>query len=287
MHCVDEGPRGAPPVLLVHGLPTWSYLYRKVVPVLVDAGFRVVAPDLVGFGRSDKPTERTDYTLERHIGWLRDLVSQLALSDVTLLCHDWGGPTGLGVLAAEPGRFARVLVFNTMLHTGEAELAGRLGEGYSAHRINDSEVAMGVRLLDWLAGSQRIPGFTASTGVARMCDALEGQEDVLAAYDAPFPDERYKAGVRQFPLLNPFSPNDKNRPINLHTWEVLRSFEKPFLTAYSDSDPATGGWDRIFQERVPGAAGRPHVTFEGARHFLPEERPRELAELAIDFIRRT
>ena len=287
VHYVDEGPRDRPPVLLLHGLPTWSYLYRKIIPVLANAGFRVVAPDLVGFGRSDKPSERTDYTLAGHIGWLGDVVAQLALSDVTLFCHDWGGPVGLGVLASEPERFARVLACNTILHTGEAELAGRLGEGYSAHLINDNEVAMGVRLLQWLAGSQRIPDFAPSVGLERMCDELSGQKGVLAAYDAPFPDESYKAGVRQFPLLNPFSPNDRNRRINLQTWDVLRSFDRPLLTAYSDSDPSTGGWDGIFQERVPGAAGQPHVTFEGAGHFVQEERPEELSRLTLDFIRRT
>lgn len=287
MHYVDEGPRDAPPILLVHGLPTWSYLFRGMIPIFVAAGFRAVAPDLIGFGRSDKPAERTEYTLERHIGWLRSIVAELDLSAVTLLCHDWGGPTGLGALALAPARFARVMLFNTMLHTVEAELAGRLADGYSAHRISETEVVMGAALLNWLVGSQRIPDFAAGVALGRMGADAGNRQSVGAAYDAPFPEERYKAGLRQFPLLNPFSPLDKTRHINLRTWEALRAFEGPLLTAYSDSDPSTGGWAEIFQERVPGAAGQAHVTFQGAGHFLPEERPRELAQVALDFMRHT
>jgi haloalkane dehalogenase len=287
MHYVDEGPRNAPPILLVHGLPTWSYLFREMIEIFVSAGSRAVAPDLIGFGRSDKPSERTDYTLERHIEWLRELVLELDLSAVTLLCHDWGGPVGLGAFALEPDRFSRIMPFNTMLHTVEADLAGRLADGYAAHRISETEVVMGASLLNWLTGSQRISEFSPGVALERMGGNAERRQSLRAAYDAPFPDERYKVGLRQFPLLNPFSPLDKSRHVNLRTWDALGKFDRPFRTAYSDSDPSTGGWAEIFQQRVPGAAGQAHVTFEGAGHFLPEERPRELAETALDFILHT
>jgi len=261
VHFVDEGPRGADPVLLLHGEPTWSYLYRKMIPPLVVAGHRAVAPDLVGFGRSDKPAGHSDYSYQRHVDWLRATLDALALRRVTLVCQDWGGLLGLRLVAEEPERFARVVAANTFLPAGEPP-----GEAF----------------LRWRDFSQRVPEFGAGF-ILQTATATELPAAVCAAYDAPFPDESYKAGARAFPLLVPASPDDPAVPANRRAWEALERFEKPFLTAFSDGDPITRGADRIFQARVPGAKGRPHRTIAGAGHFLQEDKGEELARVVIDF----
>jgi len=192
MHFVDEGPAGGPIALLLHGQPTWSYLYRSVIPALVDRGIRAVAPDNIGFGRSDKPSRTTDHTLARHIGWMRSLVVGLDLHDVTLVAQDWGGPIGFGVLAAEPDRFARVVAANTVLHTADPGLAGQLT--WALHGDGDSRVVVEEALLDYLLYTQRAPDLRASDFLAAACTrSLDAAE--LAAYDAPFPDASYAAGL--------------------------------------------------------------------------------------------
>ncbi len=272
MHHVDEGPRDAPVALLMHGEPTWSYLYRRVVPRLVDAGIRAVAPDLIGFGRSDKPASPRDYSFARHLAWVRSLVEQLDLRRVTLVCQDWGGPIGLGVLAAAPERFDAVVAANTILPTADPELTDGVLEWRSD------------ALLSWIVGSQRTPEFSAGEIVRGVC-ARPVSDAVVAAYDAPFPDERYRAGARQFPLLIPITPDDPGAALNRETWKVLQGFERPFVTAYSDGDPSTAGWDAIFRARVPGARGRENVTIERAGHFLQEDAGEELAQIIIDTVR--
>jgi haloalkane dehalogenase len=266
VHYVDEGAAGAPPVLLMHGEPSWSYLYRKMIPVLTDAGLRCIAPDLVGFGRSDKPLARDDYTYQRHVDWMTALVEQLGLRDATFVGQDWGGLIGLRLVTAMPERFARVVAANTFLPTGDTQ--------------------PGQAFLRWQRFSQEVPefgvGFIVSTGCA-----TELSPDVVAAYDAPFPDERAKAGARQFPLLVPTSPDDPAAGPNRAAWEVLRRFDKPFLTAFSDEDPITRGGDRAFQREVPGCAGQPHTTIAGGGHFLQEDRGEELAAVVADFVRKT
>ena len=284
MHYVDEGPSDGAPVLMVHGQPTWSYLYRKMIPVLVAAGHRAMAPDLIGFGRSDKPTDKTDYTFERHIDWLQEFVVALDLRDITLVGQDWGGPIALGVLAREPDRFARVVAANTMLHTVEPELAGRVA--WSNYGVGDDDACISEALLNWIAFSQRAPDFDASMAVGAST-ATKIDAATLAAYDAPFPEPRYKAGVRQFPILIPITRSDPGAAINRATWKALAEFERPFLTAFGDSDPGTAGWDAIFQERVPGAAGRPHTTIEKAGHFIQEDAGERLAAVVLDFIKTT
>ena len=284
MHHVDEGPASASPVLLLHGEPTWSYLYRKVIPPLVAAGHRAVAPDHVGFGRSDKLTATTDYTYARHVGWLRELVQTLDLHDVTLVCQDWGGPIGLGVVAAEPERFARIVVANTILHTAEEGLAGRLT--WPVHATGERTVEVSENLLDWMLYSQRADQLVASQIIgANVAGGLA--PEVAAAYDAPFPDARYTAGLRHFPILIPVTRTDPGAAIARETWSALARFERPLLTAYSDGDPATRGWERVFQERVPGARDQPHRTIPGAGHFLQEERGEELGQVLADFIATT
>jgi haloalkane dehalogenase len=284
MHYLDEGPRDAHPVLLLHGQPTWSYLYRHVVPGLVARGHRVVAPDLVGFGRSDKPTDPTDYTVERHVGWLAALVGTLDLRHVTLVAQDWGGPIGLAVLAGDPDRFDRVVATNTILHTGDPALAGRIA--WANHSDGRGRRVVEEALLDYVHLAQRAPSLRAGVFVqfATMGDV---PEDVVAAYDAPFPDPRYQAGMRQFPALVPLTSSDPATALARSAWEALGKWERPFLTLYSDGDPATRGWDDVFCDHVPGAAGMPHATISGAGHFVQEDQGRLLARLVGEFVEGT
>jgi haloalkane dehalogenase len=258
VHYLDEGPRDAAPVLLMHGEPSWCYLYRHMIPLLAARGHRVLAPDLVGFGRSDKPAARADYTFERHVDWISAWLTALELTDITLFCQDWGGLIGLRLVARFPERFARVVAANTALPVGG-------GKAPWPFKL-------------WLAFSQLVPrfpvGWLVSKGTVRGLTAAE-----KAAYDAPFPDERYKAGVRQFPLLVPVTDAHASVAECRQAWQVLSRYEKPFLTAFSDRDPITRGGDRIFRERVPGAKGQPHATIRHAGHFLQEDQPAMLVEL--------
>jgi haloalkane dehalogenase len=273
MHAVDEGPRDAPVVLMLHGEPTWSFLYRKMIPVLVAAGLRAVAPDHIGFGRSDKLADRTAYSYASYVAWMRAFLAALDLRDVTLVCQDWGGPIGLSTLAEEPERFARVVAANTILPTVDPELT----RGILEWRTD--------ALLDWILASQRMPHFSAGAIVAGVCQRPVSAE-VVAGYDAPFPDERHLAAARHFPALIPITPGDPGALRNRATWRVLERFERPFLTAYSDGDPATRGWETIFQRRVPGARGQAHATIARAGHFLQEDAGEELAKVVVDFVAR-
>lgn len=264
MHYVDEGERSASVVLMLHGEPSWSFLYRKMVPVIVDAGLRAVAPDLVGFGKSDKPTERSDYTYARHVDWVWTLVDKLGLRDITLVCQDWGSLIGLRVAAEHPDRFARIVVANGGMPTGDQ----RMPEAFLA----------------WQKFSQETPVFPIGMIVARTC-AEPVSEDVIRGYDAPFPDESYKAGARQFPLLVPTSPKDPAAAANHAAWDVLMKWEKPVLTAFSDKDPITRGGEAVIQKLIPGASGQRHTTISGAGHFLQEDKGAELARVVVDFVR--
>ncbi|MEV3905779.1 haloalkane dehalogenase [Mycobacterium sp. NPDC050551] len=279
MHYVDEGPPDGAVVLLLHGQPTWSYLYRTMIRVLADAGHRVVAPDHIGFGRSDKPTQRTDYTFSRHVEWVHSLVTTLDLRDVTLVAQDWGGPIGLSVLARDPDRFAGVVASNTILHTCDPALAGALA--WPHHGVGDAAVLLTETLLDYVSYYQRSPTITASMFLDAVAGPLD--PDVLAAYDAPFPDPSYQAGLRQLTALIPLTRNDPGAAIGRATMAALEQWNRPFLTAYSDGDPATAGWDRVFQDRVPGARGQAHVTIAGAGHFVQEQRGAELGRIVADF----
>lgn len=263
VHFVDEGPAAGDVVLLLHGEPSWSFLYRKMIPTLVSAGFRVVAPDLVGFGRSDKPAQRSDYTYARHVAWMEAVVlGELALRDITLFGQDWGGLVGLRLAAEHEEAFARIVVGNTGLPTGD----GPMSDAFLA----------------WQTFSQEAPELPIGRIVAGGC-AERPSEDVVAAYEAPFPDERYKEGARQFPVLVPTRPDDPAAEANRSAWEVLQRWEKPFLTAFSDGDAITRGGERIFQQQVPGARDQPHVTIEGGGHFLQEDKGEELARVIVEF----
>ncbi|MFC6045054.1 haloalkane dehalogenase [Nocardioides hankookensis] len=284
MHYLDEGPADGPVALLLHGQPTWSYLYRTVVPVLVAAGVRVIAPDNIGYGRSDKPAVATDYTFARHIEWTRSLVTRLDLRDVTLVAQDWGGPIGFSVLAAEPGRFARVVAANTILHTADPALADRLT--WAVHGVGESRVVIEEGLVDYLLHTQRAPVLRPSDFVGAATTTPPTPE-VLAAYDAPYPSAEYTAGLRQMIALLPLTRNDVGARIGRRTMRALEEFDRPFVTAYSDGDPATRGWDAVFQERVPGARGRRHVTIAGAGHFLQEDAGPELGRVVAEVIATT
>ncbi len=280
MHYVDAGPADGPVVLLLHGQPTWSYLYRHAIAVLADAGLRVVAPDHIGFGRSDKLTEPTDYTFARHIEWVHRLVSGLALADVTLVVQDWGGPIGLSVLARDPDRFARVVATNTILHTCDPALAATLT--WAHYAVDDGRMMLEETFLDYLAHYQRAPEITPSM----FLDAVAGPlgPDVLAAYDAPFPDRSYQAGLRQLTALVPLTRNDPGAAIGRATMAALQQWDRPFLTAYSDGDPATRGWETVFREQVPGARGQDHTTIAGAGHFVPEQQGTRLGQIIAGFV---
>ena len=283
MHYVDAGPPGAPVVVLLHGQPTWSFLYRDVIAVLVDAGYRVIAPDNIGFGRSDKPTEPTDYTFARHIDWVHGLFTGLNLRDVTLVVQDWGGPIGLSVLARDPDRFARVVATNTIVHTCDPSLAGTLT--WAHHGVGDSQVLLQETLLDYVSFYARAHDIVPSFFLNAVAGPLSAE--VCAGYDAPFPDRSFKAGLRQLTALVPLTRNDPGAVIGRATMTALAQWQRPFLTAYSDGDPATRGWERVFQERVPGARGQNHTTVTGAGHFVQEQKGHELGAIVADFIART
>lgn len=261
MAYVDVGPPAGRPVLLLHGEPSWSYLYRSMIGPLADAGLRVIAPDLIGFGRSDKPAAREDYTYASHMMWLTTLVVDvLGLRDVVLFGQDWGGLLGLRLAAEQEDRFGAIVASNTFLPTGDRPL----GEGFE----------------QWRAFSQNVPEFPVGVivngGTARDLSPAE-----VAAYDAPFPDESYKSGARQFPALVPAAPDDPAAPANRAAWEVLQRWDKPFVCAFGDQDPITRGADRVLRELIPGAAGQAHVTVEGAAHFCQEDAGPELAEVIV------
>jgi haloalkane dehalogenase len=267
IHHLDEGPADGPVVLLLHGEPTWSYLYRHMIPALVDRGCRCIAPDLVGFGKSDKPADRSEVTYARMVEWLRAaLFDRLDLRDVTYFGQDWGALIGLRLVAEHPDRFARVVLSNGGLPTGDQ----RIGKAFLA----------------WLDFSQNAEQFPIGGIIDGGCTS-ELAPEVVAAYDAPFPDDTFKEAARQLPSLVPIDPEDPAAVANRAAWEVLQAWEKPFLLAFSDSDPITAGADAPFRKLVPGTAGRPHTTIEGAGHFVQEDAGPQLATIVADLIEST
>jgi haloalkane dehalogenase len=264
MAYVDVGPAAGPVALLLHGEPTWSYLYRDVIRVLAEAGVRAVAMDLVGFGRSDKPARMSDHSYARHVEWVRALAfDALDLRDVTLVGQDWGGLIGLRLVAEHPDRFARVVAANTGLPTGD-------------HQMPDI----------WWRFRRAVEG-AENLDVGRLVLAgclTPRAEEVRAAYDAPFPDETFKAGPRVMPTLVPTSPDDPATQANRAAWAALTEWRKPFLVAFSDGDPITGDMAPVLRRRVPGASGLEHPVIEGAGHFLQEDAGERLGQVVADFI---
>jgi len=263
VHYVEEGPAEAAPVLLLHGEPSWSYLYRKMIPVLTAAGHRCIAPDLVGFGRSDKPAAQGNYSYQRHVDWMRSLIEQLDLRDIVLFGQDWGGLIGLRLAAEEEDRFSRIAVGNTGLPTGDRPATDAF--------------------LAWKHYAETTDRFHVGGIVKGGCFS-EIPQSAIDAYDAPFPTDEYTAGARAFPGLVPVTPDDPDSDANRAAWKILEAWEKPFLTLFSDSDPITRGADRYFQKIVPGCAGQPHATIEQAAHFLQEDKGEEIAEHLVRWL---
>jgi len=266
MHYVDEGPADADPVLLLHGEPSWSYLYRKMIPPLAAAGHRVIAPDLIGFGKSDKPTSIDDYSYAGHVEWMRQFIETLDLHDITLFGQDWGSLIGLRIAAENEHRIARIAIGNGALPTGDQQMSNAF--------------------LEWREFAITNPKFDIG-GLFQRATISDLSDEVVAAYDAPFPDEDYKAGARAFPNLVPTTPDDPASESNRRAWAILMSWTKPFLTTFSDKDPILGGGERVFKKLVPGAARQPHVIIEGAGHFLQEDKGEELSEVLIKFVAET
>jgi haloalkane dehalogenase len=262
---VEAGPADGPPVLLLHGEPSWSFLYRKMLPVLASAGLRAIAPDLVGFGRSDKPGHQADHSYARHVEWMRGFAfDALDLRDVTLVGQDWGGLIGLRLVAANPSRFARVVAANTGLPTGDTDMPAVW------HSFREAV--------------QKAPVLDVARLVQSGC-ASPLPPEVRAAYDAPFPNEMYKAGPRAMPSLVPYRPDDPASDANRAAWKTLTELELPFLVAFSDGDPITGGMAPILRRAMKGAQGLEHPVIAGAGHFLQEDAGEELAEHVARFAR--
>ena len=264
MHYIDEGPRDAPPVLLLHGEPSWSYLYRHMIPPLAAAGHRVVVPDLIGFGRSDKPVRKSDYSYAQHVAWMQAFITQLDLRQISLFCQDWGSLIGLRVAAENDGRFARIALGNGGLPTGDQSMP-------RVFRI-------------WQAFARFSPWFPIGR-IVQSGTVTELEPQVVAAYDAPFPSARYKAGARAFPALVPTRPGDPASDANRKAWSAFGHWEKPFLTCFSNRDPITRGGEKAWQQHVPGANACEHVKIRNAGHFLQEDKGPELAQVLIDFMR--
>ena len=297
MHYLDEGEGQV--ILCMHGQPSWSYLYRKMIPLLVAGGYRVIAPDLIGFGKSDKPTKRESYTYANHVTWVKSLVEQLDLTAITLFCQDWGGLIGLRVATENQHRFARIVTANTGLPDAQGiaddkieEISTQMRAYYDSIAIpaNPAEMAMamasdktGMGFMHWVKYCDQSAEFSPQA-VLTMSGAGQLNEAEQQAYGAPFPDETYLAGGRQFPSLVPIIPDNPAIKANRAAWKVLEQWDIPFLTAFSDSDPVTKGGHVRFQESVPGAKGQAHVTIKGAGHFLQDQAPVELAEATMNFI---
>ena len=263
MHYVDEGPADAPPVLLMHGEPSWSYLYRHMIPPIASAGLRAIAPDLIGFGKSDKPAAQSDYSYEMHVAWMLEFLERVNLKNITLVCQDWGSLIGLRLAAENEERFDRIVLANGGLPTGD-QVMPRVFRIWRAF----------ARFSPWFPIGRIVQSGTVSTL----------RPDVIAAYDAPFPNSTYKAGARAFPKLVPTTPDDPAASANRAAWEFFSKWQKPFLTAFSNRDPITRGADQAFLELVPGAKDQPHTTIRNAGHFLQEDKGPELAKVVVDFV---
>lgn len=263
MHFVDEGPRNAAPVIMLHGEPSWSYLYRHMIPAVAGAGYRVLAPDLIGFGKSDKPADVTDYSYDNHMTWLTRWIDALELQNITLVCQNWGSLLGLRLAAEHHRRFSRIIVGNGMLPTGDMPVPAvfRAWKAFASHS-------------PWFPVARII-----QLGTERTLSAHE-----MAAYEAPFPNAEFKAGARAFPALVPVSPHDPASAANREAWRTLEKWRKPFITCFSNGDPITRGGDRHMQRRIPGALGQPHITLRGG-HFLQEDSPREFARVILDALK--
>lgn len=263
VHYVDEGENNDEVVLCMHGEPSWSYLYRKMIPLFVKAGYRVLAPDLIGFGKSDKLADQDDYSYKNHLDWMAAWLEAIDGKNLTLVCQDWGGLLGLRLVCTYPDRFKRLVIANTGLPIGTG-----MSEGFK----------------QWLAFSQNSPDFPVGNIVSG--GTKNGLSDeAIAAYDAPFPSDEYKAAARAFPRFVPVTPEHPQVEENKQAWKILAAWDKPVLTAFSDGDPVSSGGEKIFQEKVKGAQGQPHTIIKGGGHFLQEDCGEVLAQHTIELIK--
>ena len=265
MHYVDEGPPEGEVVLLLHGQPSWSFLYRNMIPPFVEKGYRTIAPDLIGFGKSSKPTEQSNYTYARHIDWMETFLQKLDLKDINLFIQDWGGLIGLRMAAADPSRFRTITAGNTALPTGD-------------HQMPEA-------FIQWVAFVKSVP-YLPCGKILQASTVSTLSPEVMAAYDAPFPDATFQAGAMIFPSLVPATPDDAETANNRYAWQQLMKWDKPFLTLFSDSDPIMKGGEKVFQKLIPGAQHDSHVIINGAGHFLQEDKGEEIARYMIAFITR-
>jgi len=301
IHHVDEGPRDGEIVVCMHGQPTWSYLYRHMIPLLTGAGLRVLAPDLVGFGRSDKPAAREDYTYERQVAWLNAWLRQNDVNNATFVGQDWGGLIGLRIVAENPERFARVVVANTGL-PAPADMAPEQAEALRTFQRTLptptlEEMAAALATPDpaapfhafayWQKWTWETEDIPVGLLIAGILDGKALSAEEIAAYDAPFPDPSYKMGPRAMPSQVPTLPDDPAIPGNLQAWKVFENWNKPFLCSFTDNDPVTRGMAQVFRARVPGSKGQPHQTIEGGGHFLQETRAERFATTIADFVKTT
>lgn len=261
IHHIDEGPRDAQPILLMHGNPSWSYLHRKMIRPLVQTGRRVIAVDLVGLGRSDKPSEKSDYTLARHYDWMAQWLKGMDLNHITLYCQDWGGTIGLYLVSLFPERFDRVMISNSFIPLGEGE---------------NEFMRMWTGMMK---DATTFPWEVFAQGVARPISNAE-----LMAYQAPFPSPEYQAGIVKFPMLIAVQTDNPGAPLNRAAWERLKTFNKPFVTVFGGLDPVSGGLDLRMQKSIPGAAGQDHCTIPHAHHFIQEDAPEILVERLTRFL---
>lgn len=265
MHYVDEGPKGGEVILMLHGEPSWSYLYRHMIPLCVAAGHRVIAPDLIGFGKSDKLTNITDYSYQAHVDWIKGFIEALALDQITLVCQDWGSLIGLRIATELESKFARVVVGNGFLPTGEQKIP--------------------LAFTLWKTFAIYSPWFPISR-IVDLGSKRKLRQEEKDAYDAPFPNASFKAGTRAFPKLVPVTPDNPESEKNRRAWKIYGEWTKPFLTTFSNGDPIMRGGDRYFHERIPGTKGLPHVTLRGG-HFLQEDSPVEFSKAINDLIATT
>jgi haloalkane dehalogenase len=320
IHHLDEGPADGPLVLCMHGQPVWSYLYRHVIPHLTAAGMRVIAPDLVGYGKSDKPAAREDYSYERQVAWMGAWLTGNDFSDITFFGQDWGGLVGLRLVAAHGDRFARVVIANTGLpyNPDVPEDIVRKVEAFRSTAPTPSlmEMQQALQSMDtdghpaqkfaywqkWCWETEDLPvGFIMSMMLERPAKPLQALKFLLhklgarsplptplaKAYDAPFPDPSYKMGPRAMPSQVPTLPTSPSLAAQREAWAFFDKFDKPFLCAFSDDDPVTRAMETQFRERVPGTQGLPHTTIKGGGHFVQENAPEQVAKVIVDLIRTT
>jgi haloalkane dehalogenase len=266
VHYLDEGPSDADPILLMHGEPSWCFLYRKMIPGLVAAGHRIIAPDLVGFGRSDKLVDKDAYSYQFHVDIINELIRGIDLKKLTLFCQDWGGLIGIRCLIDNPDRFVRLIPANTTLPTGER--------------------AVSEAFLQWLEYSQNVENFHVG-GIIKGGCAGDLSDEVIAAYNAPFPSDEYKACARIFPTFVPITPEHPGAAENKAGWGVLKNWPGKVLTLFSDQDAIMAGAFKPFQKLMPGAKGQPHSTIEGGGHFLQEDQGEVIAERIVDWMKST